>query len=139
VYESAASWVSPGTVVAVALNTHGLDDATARHAIQSAARETGLPATDPIRFGADSWSMPSRLIEPRGEVVVRLSVERLDLSTAFEFRITHGGGRGHENTLVRIEHEGITGIGEASPAHYYGENRAAGRSGAGLMGAASRR
>ena len=52
VYESAASWVSPGTVVAVALNTHGLDDATARHAIQSAARETGLPATDPIRFGA---------------------------------------------------------------------------------------
>lgn len=55
---------------------------------------------------------------------MRLSVERLDLSTAFEFRITHGGGRGHENTLVRIEHEGITGIGEASPAHYYGENRA---------------
>jgi len=55
---------------------------------------------------------------------VRLSVERLELSTAFEFRITHGGGRGHDNTLVRIEHEGVTGLGEASPAHYYGENRA---------------
>lgn len=56
---------------------------------------------------------------------MRLSVERLDLSTAFEFRITHGGGgRGHENTLVRIEHEGVAGLGEASPAHYYGENRA---------------
>lgn len=54
---------------------------------------------------------------------MRLSTERLDLSTAFEFRITHGGGRGHENTLVRIEHEGISGLGEASPAHYYGEHR----------------
>ena len=54
---------------------------------------------------------------------MRLSIERLDLSTAFEFRITHGGGRGHENTVVRIEHEGISGLGEASPAHYYGEHR----------------
>ena len=57
-------------------------------------------------------------------VLVRLDVERLDLATAFEFRITHGGGRGHENTLVRVEHEGVVGLGEASPAHYYGENRA---------------
>jgi L-alanine-DL-glutamate epimerase-like enolase superfamily enzyme len=62
--------------------------------------------------------------ERRGEARVRLSVERLDLATAFEFRITHGGGRGHDNTLVGIEHDGITGWGEASPAHYYGENRA---------------
>ncbi|HET9326886.1 MAG TPA: dipeptide epimerase [Candidatus Eisenbacteria bacterium] len=54
---------------------------------------------------------------------MRLSIERLDLSTAFEFRITHGGGRGHENTVVRIDHEGISGLGEASPAHYYGEQR----------------
>jgi L-alanine-DL-glutamate epimerase-like enolase superfamily enzyme len=55
---------------------------------------------------------------------VRLSVERLDVATAFEFRTTHGGGRGHENTLVRLEHDGTTGCGEASPAHYYGESRA---------------
>jgi len=55
---------------------------------------------------------------------VRLSVERLDLSTAYDFRITHGGGRSHGNTLVRLEHEGLTGLGEASPAHYYGESRA---------------
>jgi L-Ala-D/L-Glu epimerase / N-acetyl-D-glutamate racemase len=60
----------------------------------------------------------------REEERVRLSVERLDLSTAFEFRITHGSSKGHENTLVRLEHEGLTGLGEASPAHYYGENRA---------------
>jgi L-alanine-DL-glutamate epimerase-like enolase superfamily enzyme len=55
---------------------------------------------------------------------MRLSVERLDLATAFEFRIAHGQSRGHDNTLVRLEHEGAEGLGEASPAHYYGESRA---------------
>ena len=56
---------------------------------------------------------------------MRLSHERMDLDTAFEFRIAHGAaGRAHGNTLVRIEHEGIEGLGEASPAHYYGESRA---------------
>ena len=57
---------------------------------------------------------------------MKLSVERLDLSTLFEFRITHGGGKEYGNTLVRIEHQGVTGMGEASPAHYYGESRALG-------------
>ena len=28
------------------------------------------------------------------------------------------------NTLVRIEHEGVTGLGEAAPSHYYGETTA---------------
>ena len=55
---------------------------------------------------------------------MRLSHEPLDLVTAFEFRITHGTSKGHENTLVTLEHDGIVGRGEASPAHYYGENRA---------------
>lgn len=55
---------------------------------------------------------------------MRLSVERLDLETAFEFRIAHGSGRGHANNWVRVEHEGIEGWGEASPSHYYGESRA---------------
>jgi L-Ala-D/L-Glu epimerase / N-acetyl-D-glutamate racemase len=54
---------------------------------------------------------------------VRLVHERLDLATAFEFRIAVGGSHGHENTLVRLEHDGLEGLGEASPAHYYGENR----------------
>lgn len=54
---------------------------------------------------------------------MRLTVERLDVATAFEFRISVGARKAHENTLVRIEHEGITGLGEASPSHYYGENR----------------
>lgn len=52
---------------------------------------------------------------------MRLVHEPLHVETAFEFRIAHGAKRGHENTLVRIEHEGVTGLGEASPSHYYGE------------------
>jgi L-alanine-DL-glutamate epimerase-like enolase superfamily enzyme len=54
---------------------------------------------------------------------VKLKVQPLDVSTQFEFRIAHGAKRGHANTLVMIEHDGITGIGEASPSHYYGEDR----------------
>jgi L-alanine-DL-glutamate epimerase-like enolase superfamily enzyme len=54
---------------------------------------------------------------------MRVSFERLDLSTAFEFKIAHGAERGHANTWVTIEHDGIEGWGEASPARYYGESR----------------
>ena len=38
---------------AIALNTRGLDDDEARAAIAAATEETGLPATDPVRFGAE--------------------------------------------------------------------------------------
>jgi L-alanine-DL-glutamate epimerase-like enolase superfamily enzyme len=54
---------------------------------------------------------------------VKLEVSRLDLATAFEFRIAVGSSTVHENTLVRLSHEGITGLGEAAPSHYYGETR----------------
>ena len=54
---------------------------------------------------------------------MQLRHEPLDLATAFEFRIAHGVRRGHANTLVTLEHEGIEGWGEASPSHYYGETR----------------
>jgi uncharacterized NAD-dependent epimerase/dehydratase family protein len=42
----------PARVACVALNTAGLGDEQARAAITAAAVETGLPADDPVRFGA---------------------------------------------------------------------------------------
>ncbi len=52
---------------------------------------------------------------------MKLRTELLDLHTIFEFRIAHGAKRAHRNVLVRIEHDGIEGLGEAAPSHYYGE------------------
>jgi uncharacterized NAD-dependent epimerase/dehydratase family protein len=40
-------------VAAIALNTRTLDEDAARAAVAAAEEETGLPADDPVRFGAD--------------------------------------------------------------------------------------
>jgi uncharacterized NAD-dependent epimerase/dehydratase family protein len=42
----------PARVAAIALNTRGLDEGEAKAAIAAAKAETGLPADDPVRFGA---------------------------------------------------------------------------------------
>ena len=42
----------PAKVAAIALNTRNLDEEAARAAIAAAEAETGLPADDPVRFGA---------------------------------------------------------------------------------------
>jgi len=42
----------PSRVVAVALNTRALEDDAAREAVAAAEAATGLPADDPVRFGA---------------------------------------------------------------------------------------
>jgi uncharacterized NAD-dependent epimerase/dehydratase family protein len=42
----------PAKVLAVALNTRDLDEESARRAIADSEAETGLPADDPVRFGA---------------------------------------------------------------------------------------
>ena len=49
-YESMGSTVHPTKVIAISLNTYDLTDAEARAACEAATRETGLPATDPVRF-----------------------------------------------------------------------------------------
>ncbi len=55
-HEDAMVWVYPeerARVVAVACNTHGKTEAKARLEVERAEELTGLPATDPIRFGSD--------------------------------------------------------------------------------------
>jgi uncharacterized NAD-dependent epimerase/dehydratase family protein len=42
----------PSTTIAVALNTFDLSEQAALDAIRRAEDETGLPATDPVRFDA---------------------------------------------------------------------------------------
>ena len=49
-HEAAAAWVHPSRVIGIALNTYDLPEREARAAVERAADETGLPATDPVRF-----------------------------------------------------------------------------------------
>jgi len=51
-HERTALLSRPARVAGIALNTRGLDDAEAAAAVDAAEAETGLPATDPVRFGA---------------------------------------------------------------------------------------
>ena len=52
-HETVAGLVAPSRVVAIALNTSLIAaEAEARAVIEAIARETGLPAADPVRFGA---------------------------------------------------------------------------------------
>jgi len=52
IYERAAAPVRPTKVIGICLNTYDMTDAQARAAVARAAAETGLPATDPVRFDA---------------------------------------------------------------------------------------
>src|SRR5262245_47984507 len=51
-HERSALIARPCRVACIALNTRRLDDDEARRAVEAAEEETGLPAGDPVRFGA---------------------------------------------------------------------------------------
>lgn len=55
-YEDALAWACPevpGRVIGVSLATYDISEARARAAVEHAREVTGLPATDPIRFGPE--------------------------------------------------------------------------------------
>ena len=49
-YETIGSAVHPTKVIGISLNTYDMSDEAALRACEEASRETGLPATDPVRF-----------------------------------------------------------------------------------------
>lgn len=51
--EAATAHLRPAPVIAVALNTYDLSEDDARTAVETVTRETGLPTTDPVRFGPE--------------------------------------------------------------------------------------
>src|SRR5213083_1653851 len=50
IHERAAQPVHPTKVIGISLNTYDMDENAAREAVAKAAEETGLPATDPVRY-----------------------------------------------------------------------------------------
>jgi uncharacterized NAD-dependent epimerase/dehydratase family protein len=50
-HEYVTAPVKPAKVIGVSINTFGLAEQEAHAAVDRAAQETGLPATDPIRYG----------------------------------------------------------------------------------------
>jgi len=65
-HETVAGLVAPSRVVVIALNTSLIEDeGEARRVIEETARETGLPAADPVRFGGDGlWAAIHAALEP---------------------------------------------------------------------------
>jgi uncharacterized NAD-dependent epimerase/dehydratase family protein len=53
-HEALCAPVKPARVIGVALNTFGMEEDAARAAVERATSETGLPATDPVRYGVGS-------------------------------------------------------------------------------------
>jgi len=59
-YENALAGIRRIPVVGIALNTFDMDEAAARGAIEAAERDTALPVSDPVRFGAGALARSIR-------------------------------------------------------------------------------
>jgi len=55
---------------------------------------------------------------------MKMTVTPLELTTRHEFRIARGGRKNWEHLVVRLEHDGLVGLGEVAATAYYGENAA---------------
>jgi uncharacterized NAD-dependent epimerase/dehydratase family protein len=64
-YEGIAAAVHPTRVIGISLNTYDLSEDEARRACEQARAETGLPATDPVRF--DSAPLIEAIARARAE------------------------------------------------------------------------
>jgi uncharacterized NAD-dependent epimerase/dehydratase family protein len=69
-YESIGGAVHPTRVIGISLNTFDMNDLEARRACDQAENETGLPATDPVRFD------PAPLVNAVAEERARYLKER---------------------------------------------------------------
>jgi uncharacterized NAD-dependent epimerase/dehydratase family protein len=69
-YESIGGAVHPTRVIGISLNTYDMNDLEARRACDQAENETGLPATDPVRFD------PAPLVNAVAEERARYIKER---------------------------------------------------------------
>jgi uncharacterized NAD-dependent epimerase/dehydratase family protein len=67
-YEEVASLIKPAPVVAVSLNTRGLDEQEARELIVAVADETGLPTADPFR-GSAAPILEAALETPKSKAI----------------------------------------------------------------------
>ena len=69
-YEEITATVKPAKVIALSFNTFGMSEDEARAALDQASQETGLPATDPVRYGAapllDAIQDFSKTMPPKG-------------------------------------------------------------------------
>ncbi len=68
IYEEAARWIRPAVaprVVGICRATFDLSETEARRVVEEAREATGLPVTDPVRFGADE--LAEAVLRARGD------------------------------------------------------------------------
>jgi uncharacterized NAD-dependent epimerase/dehydratase family protein len=68
-YQSIGAAVHPTRVIGISLNTYDLSDVEARRACERAQQETGLPATDPVRY--DSAPLVNAIADERNRYLQR--------------------------------------------------------------------